>query len=42
MKILFLGDIVGDSGCLSIKNNLPKIIETKKIDFVIANGEMLQ
>ena len=39
MKILFLGDIVGDSGCLSIKNNLPKIIETKKIDFVIANGE---
>ncbi len=39
MKILFLGDIVGDTGCLSIKNNLPKIIENQKIDFVIANGE---
>ncbi len=39
MKILFLGDIVGDSGCLSIKKNLPKIIENENIDFVIANGE---
>ncbi len=39
MKILFLGDVVGDSGCFAIKNNLPKIIENEKIDFVIANGE---
>ncbi len=39
MKILFLGDIVGNSGCRAVKNNLPKIIRDKKIDFVIANGE---
>ena len=39
MKILFLGDIVGESGCEAIKKNLPKKIKEKKIDFVIANGE---
>ncbi len=39
MKILFLGDIVGRSGCNSVEKNLPKIIEQKKIDFCIVNGE---
>ena len=39
MKILFLGDIVGDSGCDAIKKNLPSKIIKHKIDFVIANGE---
>jgi len=39
MNILFLGDIVGNSGCSSIKNNLPTIIKKKSIDFVIVNGE---
>ncbi len=39
MNILFLGDIVGDSGCKSIKENLPKIIKDKSIDFVVVNGE---
>jgi len=39
MKILFLGDIVGNSGCESVKNNLPNIIKENGIDFVIANGE---
>ena len=39
MNILFLGDIVGNSGCSSIKNNLPKIIKNKSIDFAVANGE---
>ena len=39
MKILFLGDIVGNSGCKAIKDNLPDIIKNKKIDFVIINGE---
>ena len=39
MKILFLGDIVGVSGCEAIKKNLPNIIKKKKIDFVIVNGE---
>ena len=39
MKILFLGDIVGDSGCEAVKKHLPKKIKEKKIDFVIVNGE---
>ena len=39
MKILFLGDIVGNSGCRAIKDNLPNIIRDYNIDFVIANGE---
>ena len=39
MNILFLGDIVGDPGCMSVKNNLPNIIKNKSIDFVVANGE---
>ena len=39
MKILFLGDIVGPSGCEAVNSYLPSIIKEKKIDFVIANGE---
>ena len=39
MKILFLGDIVGSSGCEALKINLPNIIKEKKINFVIVNGE---
>ena len=39
MNILFLGDIVGNSGCEAVKKYLPKKIEEKKIDFVIVNGE---
>ena len=39
MNILFLGDIVGTSGCEAVKKHLPKKIKESKIDFVIANGE---
>ncbi len=39
MRILFLGDVVGKSGCTSIKKNLQNIIKQKNIDFVIVNGE---
>ena len=39
MKILFLGDIVGNSGCTAVKKFLPDIIKSKKISFVIVNGE---
>ena len=39
MKILFLGDIVGETGLNSVKKNLPNINELKKIDFVCVNGE---
>ena len=39
MKILFLGDVVGISGCSKIINNLKSEIDKKSIDFVIVNGE---
>jgi 2',3'-cyclic-nucleotide 2'-phosphodiesterase len=39
MKILFLGDVVGISGCSKLMNNLLNEIKSKKIDFVIVNGE---
>ena len=39
MKILFLGDVVGPSGCKSVKNYLPQIKKENKIDFTIVNGE---
>ena len=39
MRILFLGDVVGSSGCSALKKNLPDIVNKKKIDFVIVNGE---
>ena len=39
MRILFLGDVVGISGCSKIMNNLLNQIDINKIDFVIVNGE---
>ena len=39
MKILFLGDVVGNPGCEAIKKNLSKILIEKKINFVVINGE---
>ena len=39
MKILAVGDIVGESGVRKLKQVLPKIREQMKIDFVIVNAE---
>ena len=39
MKILVLGDIFGKSGSIAVKKYLPILINEKKIDFVVANGE---
>ena len=39
MRILFLGDVVGQAGCNAIKQNLQKIIKEENIDFTIVNGE---
>ena len=39
MKILFLGDVVGPSGCKSVQDHLPQIIKENNVDFVIVNGE---
>ena len=39
MRILFLGDVVGNAGCSKIEENLSKEIKKNDIDFVIVNGE---
>ena len=39
MRLLFLGDIVGPSGCNVVQKFLPGLIKQEKLDFVIANGE---
>lgn len=39
MRILFIGDIVGEPGRRAIKELLPKIKKREKLEFVIANGE---
>ena len=39
MKILVIGDIVGDCGLKKVKEILPKLKEDEKINFIIANGE---
>ena len=39
VKILFIGDIVGQPGYRMTKLVLPGIIEKENVDFVIANGE---
>jgi calcineurin-like phosphoesterase len=39
MKILILGDLMGNSGKKSLKENLEKIVKDNKIDFTILNGE---
>ena len=39
MKLLFIGDIVGQPGRRAVKELLPKLREQHSLDFVIANGE---
>ena len=39
MNILILGDVFGPSGREAVIKKLPNLIEKKKIDFVIVNGE---
>ena len=39
MKILFLGDVVGEAGRKAIKKNLPVLKKQYATDFVVVNGE---
>ena len=39
MKILFIGDIVGEPGRRAVRELLPKIRKRESVDFVVANGE---
>ena len=39
MKILFIGDIFGNTGKRVLAERLPKIVEERSIDVCIANAE---
>lgn len=39
MRFLVIGDVVGTPGVMSIKENVPRIVQNENIDFVIINGE---
>ena len=39
MKILVVGDVVGESGLEKLKVELRKIKETENIDFIVVNAE---
>lgn len=39
LNILFLGDVVGRPGRQAIRDHLPALIKSEKIDFVVTNGE---
>ena len=39
MKILAVGDIIGNAGVKELKKQLSKIKKEKNIDFIIVNGE---
>lgn len=39
MKILFLGDVMGRAGRRAITENLPRLREAWRLDFVVVNGE---
>ena len=39
MRILAIGDVVGEVGCSFLRTKLPRLKKEKNIDLVIANGE---
>ena len=39
MKILTIGDIIGNSGVKKVKEIIPEYKKQNNIDFIIANGE---
>ena len=39
MQILFIGDIFGHAGRKIVRDHMPHLVETHKVDLVIANAE---
>lgn len=39
MKVIFLGDVVGEPGRVALKKGIPDLIETYAPDFIVVNGE---
>jgi len=41
LNILAIGDIIGRAGRRALRSHLPRLIDQRRIDFVVANGENL-
>ncbi len=41
MRILVIGDVLGQAGRRALKEHLPTLIDLHQVDFVVANGENL-
>ena len=39
MKVLAVGDLIGNAGIQKLKKEIDKIRQTENIDFIIVNGE---
>lgn len=39
MRVLFLGDVVGQAGCDFVRRHIPSFRHEKQVDIVVANGE---
>lgn len=39
MRILFIGDVVGNAGCLFLQQHLPRLKTQHQVDLTIVNGE---
>ena len=39
LRLLFLGDIVGEPGRKAVATFVPKLREERNIDFIVVNGE---
>jgi hypothetical protein len=39
MKILYIGDVMAESGILAVEKMLPKIVKNEAVDFVVAQAE---
>jgi calcineurin-like phosphoesterase len=39
MRILFLGDVVGEPGRIALYKALPELKAERKVDVVVVNGE---
>ena len=39
MKVLVIGDIMGEPGRRAVERRLPKLVAQHNIDLIVANGE---
>jgi len=39
MNLLFVGDVIGSPGRRALKEALPRVVDQRRVDFVVANVE---